>query len=522
MSGEGEGRAPVVITRPNSKVTSGEAVTQKLVGAAYAFGNILRGTYGPNGLDKMMYKTNGETAVTNDGARIVADLLVKHPAAKAFVSLAESQEEACGDGVTGCILLAAELMNESGRLLERRIHSLRIVEGIQKAREIALDVLDEVSMIASETQLLKVARTSLTGKSSEGASQQLSELVTNAISIIKEENHADYTRVRMAKNPGGDVTSSHLVSGLVLDERSQLDRMTKSFTDGKMLVLSCPLEIESTEREMEIEVSDAQAYQKFIDAEDEILRKKAEAIIKSGTSAVFCAQGIDRRVLHHLVDEGLFVISGIEKSTAEDVALCTGARLIDHLDELSDDDLGTFSKLNRSDLEGKEGLQERVTITSTNPGLVTICVGGGDGTASEEIIRALHDALRSLSTVIVDRRVVVGGGSYYVEAALKIKSAAEKESGKQRLAMEAFSRAMEALPKALASNAGSDSLDTILELRAMHMEGKTTAGVDSNGQCSQEVDALVPSATISHAIEAAVDTACGLLRIDQVISARGD
>ena len=522
MSGEGEGRAPVVITRPNSKVTSGEAVTQKLVGAANAFGNILRGTYGPNGLDKMMYKSNGETAVTNDGARIVADLLVKHPAAKAFVSLAQSQEEACGDGVTGCILFASELMNESGRLLERRIHSLQIVEGLQKATKIALETLNEISITASDSDLTAVAKTSLTGKSSEGASNHLADLITQAVAIISVNSLADSTKVRMAKSPGGDVASSHLVNGIVFDGRSQLDRMIKSISNGKLLALSCPLEIENPQRDMEIEISDAESYQGFIDAEEEILNSHAQSVINSGANAVFCAEGIDQRVLHQLVDANIFVISGIEKSIAEDVALTTGARLTDHLDGLSEEDLGTFTKVELIDIEGKEGPFERIIIESENPGLVTICVGGGDGTTSEEIIRALHDSLRSICTTIEDRRVVVGGGGFYVQAALNVKLEAEKQSGKERIAMEAFARALEALPRSLASNAGSDPLDIILELRTLHIQGKSTAGVGIDGRCTEAIDALVPSSTIAHAIEAAVETACGLLRIDQVISARGD
>ena len=131
---ESGGRAPVVIVRPTTNVTSGVAVTQKLVRAAVAFGDLIRGTYGPNGLDKMLYKSNGETAVTNDGARIVADLLVKHPAAKTFVSMAETQENACGDGVTGCLIFAGELMREGGRLLERSLHPLTLVEGSVRLR----------------------------------------------------------------------------------------------------------------------------------------------------------------------------------------------------------------------------------------------------------------------------------------------------------------------------------------------------------------------------------------------------
>ena len=139
---DGSGRAPVVIVRPTTSVTSGVAVTKKLVGAAVAFGDILRRTFGPNGLDKMMYKTNGENAITNDGAKIVADLLVKHPAAKAFVQLAESQENACGDGVTGCLLFASELMKEAGRLLERGVHPLVLVEAYQEAIDQTLTLLD--------------------------------------------------------------------------------------------------------------------------------------------------------------------------------------------------------------------------------------------------------------------------------------------------------------------------------------------------------------------------------------------
>ncbi len=522
MAGEGEGRAPVVITRPNSKVTSGEAVTQKLVGAANAFGNILRGTYGPNGLDKMMYKSNGETAVTNDGTRIISDLLVKHPAAKAFVSLAQSQEEACGDGVTGCILFASELMNESGRLLERRVHSLKIVEGLHKAREIALDVLNELSIPAHQSHMFEVAKTSLTGKSTEGSSQQLADIITRSVAIIAEGNQVDSTRVRMAKNPGGDVSSSFIVNGIIIDEQTQLDRMVKSISNGKLMVLSCPLELENTQRDMEIEVSDAESYQRFIDAEEKILNSLAQSVIASEVNAVFCAQGIDRRILHQLVDADIFVISGIEKSAAEDVALTTSARLIDHLEDLCEEDLGAFTNITRRDIEGREDIFERITIEAETPGLVTICVGGGDGIACEEIIRALHDALRSICTTLKDRRIVVGGGGYYVQAALRIRYEAEKQPGKQRISMEAFARALEALPRALASNAGADPLDTILELRTLHMQGKTSTGIGKDGRCIDQIDALIPTSTIAHAIEAAVDTACGLLRIDQVISARGD
>ena len=162
---DGSGRAPVAIVRPTTTVTSGVGVTQKLVTAAVAFGDLMQGTFGPQGLDKMLYKTNGETAVTNDGAKIVAELLVKHPAAKAFVQLADAQEQACGDGVTGCLLFASELMREAGRLLERGLHPLVCIQGFQTALEVALNHLETVTETLSDAdeRLNAIARTSMTG-----------------------------------------------------------------------------------------------------------------------------------------------------------------------------------------------------------------------------------------------------------------------------------------------------------------------------------------------------------------------
>ena len=185
QSPDGSGSAPVRITKSSTSVVSGVGVTQKLVGAAIAFGNVLRGTFGPNGLDKMLYKSNGEAAVTNDGAKIVAELLVKHPAAKAFVSLAESQENACGDGVTGCIIFASELMSEAGRLLERGLHPLILVEGYQMALTETLAVIDERAVVADKL-LEDVARTSLVGRSTESALVHLSQLISQAVETIPD------------------------------------------------------------------------------------------------------------------------------------------------------------------------------------------------------------------------------------------------------------------------------------------------------------------------------------------------
>ena len=336
---DGSGRAPVAIVRPTTSVTSGVAVTQKLVSASVAFGDLLRGTFGPNGLDKMMYKTNGQTAVTNDGAKIVAELLVKHPAAKAFVQLAESQENACGDGVTGCLIVASELMREAGRLLEKGLHPLVLVEGYQRALEVTLETLDsrvERILPTDTDRLLSVAKTAMMGTTAETGSDHLAQCIVTAAQTVASELdgvlHVRTEDVRMAKRGVGGIGDSRLVSGLILERRLDLDRLPRHLEGGKVAVLSCPLEIESSSREAEIEVTSPDQWVAFMDAEEAQLEAKSKTLLESGANLVFCAEGIDPRVLHRCVDEGVFILGGLERAGAEDVAAATGAMMIDHLD----------------------------------------------------------------------------------------------------------------------------------------------------------------------------------------------
>jgi len=516
---DGTGKSPVVITKETTSVTSGVDVTQKLIGAAIAFGNVLRGTFGPNGLDKMLYKTNGETAVTNDGAKIVAELMVKHPAAKAFVSLAESQENACGDGVTGCIILASELMSEAGRLLDRSLHPLTLVKGYQMALDTTLETLKNRT-ITLEKRLVQVACTALVGRSTEGALDHLASLVAKAVESIPD---CDYERVRMAKDAQGNSADSRLINGIIIEKRISLDRMPKSLSDVKAVVLTCPLEIEKTVRDAEIEISTPEQLAAFIDAEEKQIRSKANLIIESGAKAVFCAETIDKRILHILADSDIFAIGDLERSSIDDIAETIGATLTDHLDDVDESSLGDLKTLLYERREGDEEVKERMIIDAGKAsGLVTILVGGTEGVVAEETIRGLFDALRSACIAKEDDAVVLGGGSLHMAASLAVREAAERCGGRERLSMEAFSRALEAIPASLAGNTGADKIDTLLELRALHRAGDSNAGINHAGAPATIEDVWHPAFTLEHAISAACESACGLLRVDQVISARGD
>ena len=527
---DGSGRAPVAIVRPTTSVTSGPAVTQKLVNASVAFGNLLKGTFGPNGLDKMMYKTSGETAVTNDGAKIVAELLVKHPAAKAFVQLAESQENACGDGVTGCLLLASELMREAGRLLEKGLHPLLVVQGYQAALETTLNVLDERVVKISPTdieRLILVAKTAMTGTSAESGSKHLARCIVEAAQTVAGESngvlHVRTEDVRMTKKGVGTLSDTTLLQGLVLERRFDLDRMPRSLSAGKIAVLSCPISIEQSSRDSEIEISSPDQWVSFMEVEETILEKKALRVLESGATIVICAEEIDPRILHRFVDAGLFALGGLERAGAADVAKASGAQLLDHLDDLNTSSLGSFESMSVEVLEGDDARRERLHLDfGSKAGLATVDVGGGDGVASEEIIRGLYDALCSVTSAMETGEILLGGGSLHIAASLAVKDAAEQHGGRERLAMEAFARALESIPSVLISNSGNDQLDSLLELRSQHRQGNTGFGVAQNGLCEPIEHAWASAETLAHAFEAACETACGLLRVDQVISARGD
>ena len=484
----------------------------------------MSGTYGPKGLDKMLYKSNGETAVTNDGAKIISELLVKHPAAKAFVQLAQTQEEACGNGVTTCVLIASELMREAGRLLERHLHPLVLVEGYHEALAVALDyvVRHQVQWQGDLSTLRQLAKTALAGTTAESQCERLAACAVEAMEQVGRKNGA-YLDIRMTKMGHGSLGDSQYLPGLILKVALGLDRLPRFLATGKLLTLTCPLGYEETSRDLELEVGTAEQWASFIEAKEHILHSKLQKIREQAPQAIFCSQSIDPFIYHELVKDGRFVLANLDTSMLEDIAIGSGAFLCDHLDDLEPDMHGDFTSLEVQTTEGLDGRVERLHLVfGKNSKRSTIDVGGDDGVACEEIIRSLHDALRTIDLVYETPTIIQGAGAPYMGMALAIRDTAAATPGRKSIAMEAFARALEIIPATLARNAGASQLDTLLELRAAHREGRDGAGIDDSGKVIVMADVWEPTTMMMHALQAATDVACGLLRVDQVISARGD
>ena len=518
MGDEAAGKPPVVILREETNVTSGTAVQEKLITAARVFADLLRPTYGPRGLDKMLYKTDGTTAVTNDGAKIVAELMVKHPAAKMFVAMAESQENSCGDGVTGTLLLSAELLLEAGRLLTKGLHPLTIVDGYNAACTTALATVSTLATPSTPESLEEVAITSLTGKGAEGAAPVLSKMIVGALETVE----GDTDHITMHKTNNGSLSDSNILHGIVVRRRILLDALPSLIDDAKVATINGDLGPRKQIRTASIEIEEASQLDAFLEAEDETRDALAETLLASGANVYLCSGSVDKGLLHRLMRAGCFAAGEFDDSELRNASLATGSRIIEHLAAITPDDVGLAGRLVTERRAATDQVEDIIRLESCpSSKVVTFEIGGANNLAAEEAIRAIHDALRSTGLAMQTNRLVDGGGATHMACALAIREAAEHEAGRNRLAMEAFARALEVIPSTLAQNAGTDALDRILELRAAHRNGVRDAGINTQGEVSP-TGAKEAAQSLESALSAATETCSSMLRIDQVVSARGD
>ena len=521
---DGAGKPPVVIVPEQTNITSGTAVQEKLINAARVFSDLLKPTFGPKGLDKMLYKSDGTTAVTNDGAKIVAELLVKHPAAKMMVSMANSQEENCGDGVTTTMLLCGSLLQEGNNLLKKGLHPLTLVEGFRKSLEIAEKQINLDSREIDDDKLLSVAETALTGKGTEGALDLFSSIIVESLTSISETQKIPRAEnIAMFKSNTGSIRDSQIIHGVAFRRRVLMDSLPNKISDAKVAVISGDIKIRKMSRTAEIQITSADQLEAFVDAEQDRKNSISQSLIDSGASLVLCGGEIDRDILHNLADNNILAIGELDSSEIHNSASSTGAKVIDSISDIEAKDLGFCASVVWERNEASDMVEDIIRIDGCKkPGLVTIEVGGSGDIATEEIIRGLHDGLRAVSLAMEDQEVLPGGGSIYSRIAHAVRVSSESEPGRARLAMEAFSRAMETIPGALVENSGNDSLDSILELRAATRNQKQFFGIDENGKVSVIDRVWHPRTIIAESLHLACETTIGMLRIDQVISSRGD
>tara|TARA_B100000287_G_scaffold425655_1_gene472317 strand:- start:463 stop:2055 length:1593 start_codon:yes stop_codon:yes gene_type:complete len=519
---EGSDRQKVVITNERTKVTTGTEVQEKLIVAARVFSDLLKPTFGPRGLDKMMFKTDGSTSVTNDGAKIVAELLVKHPAAKMMVSMAESQEEACGDGVTTTMLLCGSLLIEANSLLRKGLHPLTLVDGYAISLEACRGQIESDSVEPNKEQLLSVSETALRGKVAEGAISDLPPIIVQAINTIHENRgEAGAEHISMFKTRTGGIRDSRLVRGVIFRRRVMMDGLPNDISNARVACLDGDLKIREMARDAELKISKAEVLDSFLEAEKNRKESIFESISRSGANVVLCSGEVDKDILHLLCENRVLVVGELDSSELRNASEATGSMIVDTPLDIQESDLGFSGRVSWERRQETDEVEDVFRIDECqSPCIVTIEVGGAGETATEEVIRGLHDSLRATSLAL-NQQVLPGAGAIHSRMAQAVREASEKQGGRERLAMEAFSRALETIPATLAENGGGDPLDRILELRAASIEDNPI-GISSEGKTWKVEDVWHPRSVIENSLESATETAMGMLRIDQVISARGE
>ena len=518
------GQQPIFILKEGTNRTRGKSAQSNNIAAAKAVADAVRTTLGPKGMDKMLVDSMGDVVITNDGATILKEMDIEHPAAKMIIEVAKTQEQHCFDGTTSAVVIAGELLKRSEDLIEQNVHPTVICEGFRLASDKAVELLEGHSIDADTSTLHEVAKTALTGKSAGAVKAFLADICVDAVQAVAREDDGeiivDLDDVKVEKKQGGSIKDSTLVDGIILDKERVHSGMPRSVTDAKIALINSAIEVKKTEVDAKIQITDPTMLAQFLEEEENYLRGLVDKIQAAGANVVICQKGIDDLAQHYMSKAGLFAVRRAKKSDMEALAKATSGRIVTNIDDLGVDDLGHAAKVD----ERKIGESDMVFVTGCSDAKsVSVLLRGGTEHVVDEIRRAFDDAIGVVSVAREDGAVLTGGGSVLASLSRDLRAYAEGIGGREQMAIEAFAGALEVIPRTLAENAGLDPVNTIIEVRKAHAEGKSSYGVNvfEGGVMDMRVaNVLEPVRVVEQAIQSATETAVMILRIDDVISSR--
>ena len=523
MSQQGQ---PIVILGGGSGQTKGKDAQKNNITAAKLISTIVRTSLGPRGMDKMIVDSIGDVTITNDGATILKEIDVQHPAAKMMVEISKATDNEVGDGTTSSVVLAGALLEKAQELLDKDVHPTVIVDGYANAAEKAIEILNRIAIKVDtkDIKLLeKVAATSLASKLVSEDSKELSNIIVEAVLKVAEKDSngkykVDKSNIKIEKKAGGSIADTELIHGITLDKEVIHAGMPKRVTKVKIAMVNAPLEIEKTEMSAEIRIDDPAQMQKFLDEENNILKTMVDQIKSVGATLLVCQKGIDDVAQHYLSANKIMACRRIRESDMTKLAKATGGRVVANIEDLSKADLGYAELAEERKIEDDKWV---FIEGAKNPKSVTILTRGGSQRIVDEAERSINDAVMVIKDVLEKPAIVAGGGSGESLAAHELLKWSEKLSGREQLAVQAFAEALESIPLALAENAGLDPIDIQVKLRNANSEGKKWIGVNVNsGSVSNlfEQNILEPLSVKEQVIKSANEASGLILRIDDVIA----
>jgi len=519
------GGMPVLILKEGASQTKGRDAQKNNIAAAKLISEVVRSSLGPRGMDKMLVDGLGDVTITNDGATILKEIDVQHPAAKMMVEISKATDNEVGDGTSSVVVLAGALIEKAEELITKDVHPTIIVDGYRKSALKSIEIFNHLAQKidpGNKSELIKVARTSMQTKLVSKDSDELSEVVVNAALQVSEPNESAYVididDVKVEKKTGGSLRDTKLIKGIVLDKEVVHGGMPKRVEKAKIALINSALEIEKTEFDAKININSPDQMKMFLEEENKMLKNMVDKIISSGANVAICQKGIDDVAQHYLAKSNVLSVRRVKESDMTKLSRATGARMVNNLEDLSSKDLGSADLVE----ERKVETDKWVFIEGCkHPKAVTILIRGGSQRVVDEAERSIHDALMVTKDVMEKPSIVAGGGSPESYVAGKLREWSSTLSGREQLAADKFAESLEVIPLALAENAGMDPIDTLTELRSKQTKGSKWSGIDARaGKVvdMSKLDIVEPLSVKEQIIKSATEVASMILRIDDVIA----
>jgi len=513
---------PIIILKDSVERTRGQEAQRSNIAAAKAIAAAVRTTLGPRGMDKMLVSSTGDVVITNDGATILHEMAVQHPGAKMVIEVAETQDDEVGDGTTTACILVGTLMEQAEQLLAKMVHPTVIANGYTMGMNRALEIVEENSIRvdpADRETLIRLADTSMTGKSIEQVKEKLNGIVVDAVMTVAEKKNGeivvDRDDIMIKKQKGDSIDDAALIRGCVIDKKRASDAMPKKIANAKVALVAQPLEITKTQVKAKIRINTADQLSAFGTQEREALRQLADRVVASGANVLLCQKGISDPVQYYLAKAGVMAIQDVNEKDMKYAARALSAKIVNKVSDLTPDDLGNAALVQEADDA------ELVTFSGCdNPKAITVLLRGSTDYLLDELERAVVDGTSVVADAMEDGTYVVGGGAVEVELSLRLREYAASVGGRVQLAIDAFAEAFEAIPLTLAENSGFNPLDKLVDLRTAHAKGGRYMGLNVfSGEVVDMLDAGViePARVKRQAIQSAAETAILLIRVDDMM-----
>lgn len=526
--------APILVLHQDAKREHGRRTQLMNIEAARTVASIVRTTLGPKSMMKLMLDPLGGVVVTNDGNAILREVDVNHPAAKSVIELSRAQDEEVGDGTTSVVVLTGEILSQTESLLKQNIHPTLIIKGYLRALDFCIEQLDSICVsidLKDEGKISEAIMASMDTKFSSVWSRVVSGLALKASRIVETElptgrREIDIKRyARVEKIPGGSIEDCEVIPGIVIEKDVTHGNMRRRIENPRVVLLDCPLEYKKGESMTNVEITREDEFEKLLLQEEEEVRKMCDHIANVGCDLVITEKGVCDLAAHFLIKHNISVVRRARKTDQNRLARATGATIVNRCEELSATDVGTKCKL--FNVQKIDDDYWAFLTDCEDPKACTIILRGGTKDSLNEIERNLNDALNVARNILLEGKLLPGGGATEMELSVRLQAKSQEVATLEQWGMMAVSKALEVIPRTLAQNCGADVVRTIAQLRSAHVcEGGVNKGID--GLSGEIVDVTKTERPIwdsysvrCQLLKTAVECSAMLIRVDDILSGVG-